>query len=109
MVSLDDPEKNRAFGESLDGNFPILSDPGKEVAEAYGVLGLGGLYSRRWTFYIDPTGRIRDIDKDVDPKTAGQDVAKRLEALGFPTVERSEANDANGPEVDPEVGRSAEE
>jgi len=84
MVSLDDPEKNQQFAESLDGNFPLLSDPEKTAADAYGVLGFAGLYAKRWTYYIDMDGVIRHIDKDVDTDTAGQDVAKRLEALGFP-------------------------
>lgn len=84
MVSLDDPEKNREFAESLKGNFPLLSDPTKTTAEAYGVIGFGGLYAKRWTYYIDLDGVIRYIDKDVDTATAGQDIAKRLESLGFP-------------------------
>jgi len=84
MVSLDDPEKNLAFAKSLDGNFPLLSDPKKQAAEAYGVLGFAGLYTKRWTFYIDVEGVIRYIDKDVATGTAGQDIAKRLAALGFP-------------------------
>ena len=42
------------------------------------------MYAKRWTYYIDMDGVIRHIDKDVDTDTAGQDVAKRLEALGFP-------------------------
>lgn len=83
MVSLDDPEKNKAFAESKGGNFPILSDPGKKVAKEYGVLALGGLYARRWTFYIDREGVIQYIDKSVDTDTAGEDMVKRLDALGF--------------------------
>lgn len=84
MVSLDDAEKNQKFAESLDGNFPLLSDPEKVAAKAYDVLGFGGLYTKRWTFYIDPDGVVRYIDKDVDTATAGQDIAKRLGELGFP-------------------------
>ena len=83
MVSLDDPEKNKAFAESLDGNFPLLSDPGKKVAKEYGVLALAGLYARRWTFYIDANGIIQYIDKSVDSEAAGPDIVKRLEELGF--------------------------
>jgi peroxiredoxin Q/BCP len=48
---------------------------------------LAGLYARRWTFYIDEDGRIREIDKDVDVATAGQDIARTLETLGFPKAE----------------------
>jgi peroxiredoxin len=35
----------------------------------------------RWTFYIGPDGRLLDFDPKVSPKTAGEDVVKRLEAL----------------------------
>lgn len=84
MVSLDEPEKNRAFAEELKAKHVVLSDPLKEAAEAYGVVGMGALYSKRWTFYIDEAGRIRKIDKDVSVATAGQDIARNLETLGFP-------------------------
>jgi len=87
MVSLDDPDKNRAFAEELKATHVVLSDPLKQAAEAYGVLGLGGLYSKRWTFYIDDAGRIRHIDKKVDVKSAGQDIAKTLATLGFPRAD----------------------
>jgi peroxiredoxin Q/BCP len=84
MVSLDEPEKNRAFGESLSARHVLLSDPTKTAARAYGVTALGGLYARRWTFYIDPDGLIRHIDKNVRVESAGQDIARKLEELGFP-------------------------
>lgn len=84
MISLDDAEKNRAFAESVGAKFVLLSDPEKKVAEQYGVIGLGGLYARRWTFFIDRAGVVRYIDRDVDTATHGQDVARRLGELGFP-------------------------
>jgi peroxiredoxin len=87
MVSLDDAEKNRAFAEGLDARHVVLSDPLKTVAESYGVVALAGLYARRWTFYIDASGTIREIDKKVDVATAGQDIARTLERLGFPRAE----------------------
>ena len=87
MVSLDDPKKNLEFAQSLSGNFPLLSDPEKVAAKAYGVLGFASLYAKRWTFYIDVEGVIRYIDKDVNTETAGQDIAKRLGALGTPGPE----------------------
>jgi peroxiredoxin len=83
MVSLDDAEKNRAFAEGLNAKHVVLSDPLKEAADSYGVVALAGLYARRWTFYIDEGGRIRQIDKNVDAATAGQDIARNLETLGF--------------------------
>jgi peroxiredoxin Q/BCP len=84
MVSLDDPDKNREFAESLGTTQTLLSDESGDVAKAYGVTALGGLYARRWTFYIDREGVIRHIDKDVSVETAGQDIAKQLASLGFP-------------------------
>jgi peroxiredoxin len=35
----------------------------------------------RWTFYIGPDGRILDVDNKVSPRTAGEDVVKKLESL----------------------------
>ncbi len=83
MVSLDDPEKNREFAESLDTTQTLLSDTSGDAAKAYGVRGFGGLFARRWTFYIDREGVIRAIDKEVQVGTAGQDIARKLGELGF--------------------------
>ena len=82
MVSLDDPEKNLEFSQSVDGNFPLLSDPEKAAARAYGVLGFANLFAKRWTFYIDVDGIVRHIDKDVDTENAGEQMANRLATLG---------------------------
>jgi len=83
-ASIDDPETNRKFAESLELDYPILSDPGKETARAYQVLRGMGLYAARHTFYIGGDGKILHIDSDVSPSTAGADVAKRLADLGVP-------------------------
>jgi peroxiredoxin Q/BCP len=83
MVSLDDPGKNREFAESLGAKHVLLSDPSGEAAKAYGVAALGGLFAKRWTFYIDKSGVIREIDKSVTTSSAGQDIAKKLGELGF--------------------------
>ena len=80
-ISVDDAETNRRFAESLSSDFPILADPAKTVARAYGVLGPFGV-ARRWTFYIGADGVIQYIDKEVKTSTAGPDIAARLAALG---------------------------
>lgn len=82
MVSVDDPATNKRFAEEHGADFPILSDPEKKVAEAYGVLMPGRGVASRWTFYIGPDGRILDVDKQVKPATAGEDMVARLAALG---------------------------
>ena len=84
MVSLDSPEKNAEFAKSLEAKHVLLSDPSGETARAYGVTGFGGLFAKRWTFYVDRDGVIREIDKSVSTATAGQDIARKLEELGFP-------------------------
>lgn len=81
-ASIDDVETNRSFAESLGLDFPILSDPEKAAAKAYGVLSEDEAYARRWTFTIGRDGRILHVDKDVQPGTHGADVAARLESLG---------------------------
>ena len=64
-------------------DFPILADPEKTAAKAYDVLLPIG-FANRWTFYIGPDGKLLDVDKNVSPKTAGRDVAAKLEALKVP-------------------------
>ncbi len=81
-ASVDDPETNKKFAESLDLDYPILSDPETTVAEAYGVL--RGEYAARHTFYIGSDGKILFVDREVSPSTAGEDVAARLQDLGVP-------------------------
>jgi peroxiredoxin Q/BCP len=83
MISVDPPDKNKAFAEKHEADFPILSDPEKTVATAYGVLGPSGR-ARRWTFYIGADGKILAIDKQVSPRTAGEDLVKKLTELGAP-------------------------
>lgn len=93
MVSLDSPEKNAAFAEALKARHVLLSDPDGSAARAYGVAGLGGLFARRWTFYIDRDGVIREIDRSVSTDTAGQDIARKLGELGFPTKSEPSAGE----------------
>ena len=73
----------KAFAESLKLDYPILSDPEKKVAEAYGVLNANGGYANRWTFYIDKEGVIKEIDQKVKAQDHGKDLAKKLDELGI--------------------------
>ena len=82
-ASVDDAEANRKFAESLKLDYPILSDPDKKVAGAYGVLSPKG-YANRHTIYIGVDGKVAYVDRSVNPSTAGDDVAARLEKLGVP-------------------------
>ncbi len=83
-ASVDTPETNARFAESLGIDYPILSDPEKKTARAYGVLSSSGFPSR-WTFYIGADGRILDIDKHVSASSHGPAIAARLRELGVET------------------------
>ena len=83
-ASTDTPQKNKEFAESLGADYPILADPDKKAAEAYGVLMPVGGFAKRWTFYIGKDGKVLAIDKDVKVDTAGADVAAKLAELGVP-------------------------
>jgi thioredoxin-dependent peroxiredoxin len=81
-ASVDTPEKNKQFAESVGADYPILSDPSGEVALAYGVTGMIQRWASRWTFYIGPDGKILYIDKNVKPATHAEDIVKKLKELG---------------------------
>lgn len=81
MVSVDDADTNTRFAKEHEADFPILANPEKDVATAYGVLSPAG-FARRWTYYIGPDGKILHIDKQVSTATAGDDLARKLGELG---------------------------
>ncbi len=81
MVSVDDADTNTRFAKEHEADFPILANPEKDVATAYGVLSPAGM-ARRWTYYIGPDGKILFIDNKVSTGTAGEDLARKLGELG---------------------------
>src|SRR3954468_18935289 len=98
MASVDPLEDNVKFakatsietaGQKIDkkeADFPILSDPTKDTARAYGVLAPNGAVAQRWTFYIDKDGKISYIDKAIKPATSAEDMIARLGDLKVTTV-----------------------
>jgi len=81
MASVDPLADNRGFAQQQEADFPLLSDPDKTVAAAYGVLTAGGVAARQ-TFYIDEQGTVVAIDREVDPARSAEDMLARLEQLG---------------------------
>jgi peroxiredoxin Q/BCP len=81
-ASVDDAETNKKFAEHVEADYPILSDPEKKVAAAYGVVTPERQLASRWTFYIGPDGKILAIDQKVSPRTAGADIVTKLQELG---------------------------
>ena len=96
MASVDPLEQNIKFAkatsvtlgervvEKKEADFPMLSDPTKEVAGKYGVLNERGM-ANRWTFYIDRNGRIAAIEKMVRPETSAEDMIAKLGELKVAT------------------------
>ena len=66
MASVDTPEKNADFAKQEEANFPMLSDPSRQTAMAYGVVSSPTGVAQRWTFYIGPDGKLQFIDKTVN-------------------------------------------
>src|SRR5262245_48011942 len=99
MASVDPIEKNTEFAkaksvtlgqganaqvvEKKEADFPLLSDPTKETAKAYGVLNERGI-ANRWTFYIDKDGKIAYIEKKVNPESSAEDMITKLGDLKVP-------------------------
>jgi len=66
----------------LELDYPILSDPGRKVAESYGVVNAERKFPFRWTFYIGKDGKILHIDKKVNARSHGADIVSTLKKLG---------------------------
>lgn len=80
-ASVDGTDLNKQFSDKLELDFPLLSDPTKETAKAYGVLNERGM-ANRWTFFINKDGKISHIDEKVTPDNYGATVAAKLKELG---------------------------
>jgi peroxiredoxin Q/BCP len=83
-ASVDTSENLKRFAEQLGIDYPLLSDPTRQVAKKYGVVSNDTSFASRWTFYIGADGRILYIDRQVSPANAGKTIAERLAQLGVP-------------------------
>ncbi|MCL7973499.1 MAG: thioredoxin-dependent thiol peroxidase [marine benthic group bacterium] len=85
-VSPDGVASHEKFRDKYDLNFPLLSDPDHQVAEAYGAWGTKKMYGREYqgilrsTFVIDPEGRIEKVYAKVKPAEHAGQVASDLSA-----------------------------
>jgi thioredoxin-dependent peroxiredoxin len=89
-ASVDPPETSRKFAESLGLDYPLLSDPAKRVAQAYGVVGPDQPFASRWTFYVGLDGTIAHIDKQISASNIGEAIVARLAELGVRRRARSQ-------------------
>lgn len=80
-VSVDSVESQEAFKKKYQLPFPLISDKEKTISKAYKVLGFGGLFARRHTFFIDPEGTIAAIMEKVDVANHEDEVLNKLQEL----------------------------
>jgi len=72
-VSKDSVESHKKFANKYNLNFPLLSDPEKNIIKSYGAWGikkfLGKEFegTKRMTHLIDPAGKIKKIYENVKP------------------------------------------
>lgn len=82
-VSLDNAGSHRAFAEQHSLPFPLLVDEKGEVARRYGALSNFGIlkFARRYTFLIDPEGRVAKVYLQVDANRHAAEVLADIRAL----------------------------
>lgn len=80
-ISTDSIEDLKKFHTEHQLTFTLLSDADAKVTERYGVKMPIVNAAKRWTFIIDPSLVIRQIDDDVDPAMDAMRVAKALQQL----------------------------
>ncbi|MCB2213297.1 thioredoxin-dependent thiol peroxidase [bacterium] len=86
-VSPDSTKSHRNFREKYDLNIGLLSDPEKEMIQAYGAWGEKKNYGKiymglvRSTFLIDPDGVVQHVWSNVRVDGHVEKVRDRLEEL----------------------------
>lgn len=82
-VSVDDSESHAQFARKYNLPFPLLADQQGKVADAYGALrNLGFMkIAKRYTFLIDPQGRIAKAYLKVDTSRHSQEIIDDLQKL----------------------------
>lgn len=81
-VSSDSTESHGSFAEACKVNFPLLSDSGGKLRDAYGVKASFGFVPGRVTFVIDKEGVIRHIfSSQVRPRQHVEEAIGALKSL----------------------------
>lgn len=83
-ISVDNPEKSRELTEKLKLPFPILSDPGHQVIDAYDLYNSQGKISKPATFVLDRKGIVRwsFFDEDYKVRPLDDVILDELRKLG---------------------------
>ena len=83
-ISPDKPAAQARFDQKHGLGFPLLSDLGHAVADAYGVWGEKSMYGRKYmgivrsAFLVDGTGLVAEAWYKVSPKDTATNLLKAL-------------------------------
>lgn len=80
-ISLDSVKTQNKFVKAQTLDFALLSDPDGSAARKYQVLAEGSKYASRVTFVIDPAGKLRSIERSVDVRAHGTQLAELIAEL----------------------------
>ena len=82
-VSLDDSASHAAFARKYNLPFPLLADMDAKVAASYGAVTnlVVAKFARRYTFLIDPQGRIARTYLKVDTSRHSAEIIADLKRL----------------------------
>jgi peroxiredoxin Q/BCP len=82
-ISVDTTDSHKAFAEKYHLPFPLLADAKAEVATNYGALSdwLVMKVAKRYTFLINPQGKIAKVYLSVDTSRHSADIVKDLRQL----------------------------
>lgn len=82
-VSLDDSASHAAFARKYNLPFPLLADTGAKVSASYGAVTnlVVAKFARRYTFLIDPQGRIAKAYLNVDTARHSAEIIADLKRL----------------------------
>lgn len=82
-ISVDDSNSHAEFARKYHLPFPLLADKTTEVAQSYGVLLNMVLIkvARRYTFLIDPQGKINKIYDKVETSRHSKEIIEDMRHL----------------------------
>jgi peroxiredoxin Q/BCP len=82
-ISVDDSASHAEFAKKYHLPFPLLADKTTAVAARYGALTNLGLikFAKRYTFLIDPQGKVVRIYTKVETSKHSTEIIKDLQEL----------------------------
>lgn len=97
-VSIDPAEGakgQKAFAKHLKLQYPLIPDPHRKICLLYGAVQAPNQMAARMSVLIDKDGKVRWIDKQVDPRHHGEDVLEKLRELEMIPMEKASERAGN--------------